>query len=98
MAKPIEVQVFQAALLVEGKRVRLTKTIARQFPILDGRKRWDAAVVGEPQPEPICKVAGKVLGTSYTWMYLVEDAEAGLGWVAATQMSEAVVTHHDADN
>lgn len=90
MVKPIEVQVFQATLLIEERRVRLTRSIAKQLPILDGHKRWDAAVDGEPQPEPICKVAGKILGQSYSWMYLVEDPEAGLGWVAATQMCEGM--------
>jgi len=84
----MEVEIYQAYLMIEGKRVRLTKAIAQQLPILDGRKRWDAAMVGEPQPEPICKVAGKVLGERYAWMVLVPDEEAGLGWVAAVQPSE----------
>ena len=86
----IEVQVFQAYLVVEGKKVRLTKAVAKQFPTLDGKKRWDAAYAGKPQPEPICKVMGKVLGQIHEWMYLVEDPVAGLGWVAATQMIESM--------
>ena len=81
----MEVRVSQVFLFVEDRKVRLTKSMARQFPILDGGKRWRAAEHGRPQPEPICKVTGKVLGQSWSWMYLVEDEVAGLGWVAAMQ-------------
>ena len=88
----IEVQIHRAYLVVEGKRVKLTKSIAKQFPVLNATARWDAAVMGEPQPEPLCKVAGKVLGEElYAWMYLVPDEEAGLGWIAAMQPSEGMV-------
>ena len=48
--------------------------------------RRRAAELGEPQPEPICKVMGSVLGSTFKWLYLVQDDEAGLGWVAATEM------------
>ena len=29
---------------------------------------------------------GSVLGSTYRWLYLVEDEEAGLGWVAAMEV------------
>lgn len=65
------------------------------IPHLGGKKRWDAAAEGKPQPEPICKIAGKTLAQPYRWLYLVPDDEAGLGWVAATEMhprmAEAVI-------
>ena len=84
----MDVEIYRAVLTIEGRRERLTKAIAKQFPALSGRIRWQAAEKGEPQPEPICKVAGHVLGEQYTWMYLVEDPLAGLAWVAAMQTSE----------
>ena len=91
----MKVEIYRAILTVEKRKERLTRTIAKQLPILDGKERWDAAANGEPQPEPICKVAGSTLGQSHRWYYLVPDEEAGLGWVAATQMhpkmAEAVI-------
>ncbi len=84
----IQVNVHRAYLVIEDRKEKLTKAIARQFPILEGRQRWDAALAGEPQPEPICKVRGEVLKQPFNWMYLVEDEEAGLGWVAAMQPDE----------
>ena len=89
------IEIYRASLTVEKRKERLTRAIAKQFPILDGQKRWNAAEDGEPQPEPICKVLGKTLGQSYRWLYLVPDEVAGLGWVAATEMhpkmAEAVI-------
>jgi hypothetical protein len=80
----MKVKVYQAILTIGKRQVRLTKSIAKQLPILDGRKRWRAAEQGEPQSEPIAKVIGKTLGEDlHIWMYLIEDPEAGLGWVAA---------------
>lgn len=77
----MEVQVYRATLTVEGRTVRLTKAIAKQFPIHTGSRRWDTMAKGESVPEPICKVNGKTLGASSNWLYLVEDSEAGLVWV-----------------
>lgn len=84
----MEVQIYRAILIIEGRKEQFTKSRAKQLPILSGGDRWRAAEKGEPQPEPICKVAGKVLGQSYGWMYLVEDPVAGLGWVAAMQPNQ----------
>jgi len=91
----MKVEICRVILTIEKRKERLTRAIAKQFPILDGNKRWDAAENGEPQPDPICKVAGNTLGQSHRWYYLVPDEVAGLGWVAATQMhprmAEAVI-------
>lgn len=80
----MEVEIYRVTLTIEKRKVRLTKAIAKQFPILDGGKRWRAAERGEEQPTPSCKVRAKVLNKdSYrNWLYLVKDNEAGLGWVA----------------
>lgn len=81
----MKIRTSQVFLMVKDREVRLTKSVAKQLPILDGQARWRAAERGEPQPQPICKVIGKVLGQNWSWMYLVEDDVAGLGWVAAMQ-------------
>lgn len=82
----MEIEIYRAFIVVEERKERLTKAIAKQLPILDGKKRWDAAQAGEPQPRPMCKIVGKTLDQPYRWFYLVPDEEAGLGWVAATEM------------
>ena len=76
----MKVEVFQAFLTIEGKRLRLTKAIAKQFPICAGTVRMVAA--GQAK-DPICKVRGAVLGRTFGWLYLVEDAVAGLVWEPA---------------
>ena len=82
----MDVELYQAFLTIDKRKVKLTKSIAKQMPILDGKARWHGAEQGLPQPEPFCKVAGHVLNQMYDWMYLVEDEVAGLGWVAAMQV------------
>ncbi len=93
----MKVRISRVFLTIEDREVRLTKSMAKQFPILDGAARWRAAEHGEAQPEPICKVAGRVLGQSWSWLYLVEDEVAGLGWVAAMQpdprLADTIVEH-----
>jgi hypothetical protein len=84
----MQVNIHRAYLVIEDRQEKLSKALARQLPILDRTQRWDAAMAGEPQPEPICKVKGEVLKQPFNWMYLVEDEEAGLGWVAAMQPDE----------
>jgi hypothetical protein len=84
----MEVDIHRVFLTVEGRREKLTKSIAKQLPTLDGKLRWRAAELGEDAPEPICKVMGSVLGHTWDWMYLVKDEAAGLGWVAAMQIDE----------
>jgi len=81
----MEVEVYQAILTVEKRKVRLTKSIAKQFPVRPAMDRWRAAEKGETQPAPICKVPGSALGHPFEWMYLIEDPVAGLAWVAAMQ-------------
>jgi hypothetical protein len=77
----MDVQIYVAKLVVEGVSKNLTKTVAKQFPILPRRDRWDAATSGQTQPKPICKVNGKTLSEPSDWLYLVEDKTAGLAWV-----------------
>jgi len=84
----MEVKIYRASLTIEGRKERLTKSMAKQLPIQPWGDRWRAAEKGEPQPEPICKVSGHVLEQMFDWMYLVEDPIAGLGWVAAMQPNE----------
>lgn len=61
--------------------MRLTKAIAKQFPIRRNSGRWDATVKGEDVPQAICKIAGKTLGAASEWLFLVKDEVAGLAWV-----------------
>lgn len=102
----MKVKVYLAYLVVNEKEVRLTKSIARQFPLLDARARLRKAEAGEEAREPIGKVRIKALGHPETsgykgvwaprgWVYLVEDAEAGLAWVSPivpmAKLAEAIM-------
>jgi len=84
--KGFVVNVHVVTLQVEERSQRLTKAIARQFPVLESAVRWRAMENGQPVSAPICKVRGQTLGHIWEWMYLVEDATAGLAWVAAMQV------------
>ena len=50
----MQVKVHEVTLTVNERERRLTKAIAKQFPILDGKGRWRAAELGQSQPDPIC--------------------------------------------
>lgn len=87
----MKVKVYQARLIVEEKEVKLTKSVGRQFPLLDGRARNDRAREGLEGKKPIGKVRIQALGHPDTsgyskpwaprgWLYLVQDDEAGLAW------------------
>jgi len=86
----VDVQIFQAKLTIEEKTVKLTKSVAKQFPIRSGRERWDAVVKGKDVPQPLGKVAGKMLGAVGEWLFLVKDEEAGLVWVPPTSFFSAL--------
>lgn len=79
----MEVQVSIASLVVEGKAIRLTKSVAKQFPLCSGQERQRAGDKGEEAAEPIAKVMGQTLGAHCSWLYLVQDDEAGLAWQPA---------------
>lgn len=78
----VKVQVYRAVLTVEGETIRLTKSIAKQFPFDDPRrKRYSNIVSGRPLREPIGKVMGSVLGIDeFSWLYLVPDEKSGMAW------------------
>ncbi|MFQ5614732.1 MAG: hypothetical protein ACE5H9_21640, partial [Anaerolineae bacterium] len=76
---------------IKENEEKLTKAIARQFPILSGQERFDAAMAGESQPDAICKILGITLGVSaHKWLYLVEDKEGGLAWVPPVLIYKAL--------
>ena len=76
----VQVTIHTATLTIEEQTVKLTKGIAKQFPVLPLTTRWDEIVAGTPR-EPICKVNGEALGKTAQWYYLVQDDAAGLAWV-----------------
>ena len=81
----MNVKIYQAKLVIEGKEKVLTRSIAKQFPTHSVEAR--SVLAGEAK-EPICKVRGDVLGCMSTWYYLVEDEEAGLAWEPAAIYGE----------
>lgn len=83
----MKINLYEATITVNEKERRLTKAIAKQFPIISGRERCHNLETGIAQPEPLCKVAGLVLGKElWTWLYLIEDEVAGLKWVAVNEL------------
>ncbi len=82
----MQVKIHQAELLISKKFVKLTKSVAKQFPILDARDRWFKMESGEDVPVPICKVNADTIKPKYpwTWLYLIEIPN-GLAWVAANE-------------
>ena len=83
----MEIEIYRAYLVIESKREKLTRTIAKQFPIRPGNARS----LYSPNKEPICKVRGATLGHIATWLYLVQDEEAGLAWEPANMVREDLV-------
>ena len=77
------VKIYQATIVIQKKERRLTKAVAKQFPFQHWEIRWNKAIRGKVARGPLCKVAGKTLRQAHTWLYLVEDKEAGLAWVPA---------------
>lgn len=81
----MKIELVTAYIVTESQRQKLTKAIAKQFPIVNTAPRWRAMEKGQDVVLPICKVNGKTLGSSHQWLYLVPDDEAGYVWVAAMQ-------------
>lgn len=83
----MEVKIHQAFLVIKGREVRVTKSIAKQFPLRTwrnqmGEDRSLRMLTGRPTPKPICKVQARTLDKGLSgWMILVPDNEAGLVWV-----------------
>lgn len=78
----IEVEIYRVYLTTEKERVRLTKAIAKQFPIAQSRHRVDLACRGQEAPKPICKVLAGVLDnvqSTSIWLVLVPNDD-GLRW------------------
>lgn len=83
----MNVRIYEATLAINNKERKLTKSIARQFPISSGQVRARKLEQGCRQPQAICKVQGATLGKEYwTWLYLVHDEVAGLKWVAVNEL------------
>lgn len=78
----IKVNIYRAVLTVEGERVKLTRSIAQQFPLDEPRrKRYMNAISNRPLRDPIGKVRGYLLGVEeFPWLYLVPEPESGLAW------------------
>jgi len=77
----VYVKVCEVRLSSELGERRLTKAIAKQFPLKFGSERFDLAVTCQPKPEPICKVlAGTLERDALGWLVLTEDPIAGFAW------------------
>lgn len=80
----MKVKIYQATLTIDEKLVKLTKAIARQFPVLDAQGRWRKIENGDKVTSPICKVNAETIKRDYLWpwLYLIQT-DNGLAWVAA---------------
>lgn len=79
----MEVAVHRAVLTIEGRKVRLTKDIARQLPLRSwvANERHRRIEAGRPVPKAICKIMAKVFDRHRAgWLILIPDAIAGLAW------------------
>jgi len=90
----MKVDIYIATIQTELREVRLTKNIAKQFPIRYGSDRWDRYVRGEDVPRALCKIRGATIGTS-GWLILVEDDVAGLAWDVPVMNDELVKSGFD---
>lgn len=85
----MEVNVHQAFFTVKGREIRLTKSVAKQFPLRHhgytpnrGISRANRMLQGKPYEEALCKTQARTLDRDLSgWMLLVKDEEAGLIWV-----------------
>lgn len=78
----MEVNVYQATLVIEQRTVRLTKAVAKQFPIKWGsHSREEDAWAGREKTEALGKVQANVFERDTTgWLVLIPDKVAGLCW------------------
>lgn len=83
----IEVKVHVAYITVRGESKRLTKAIAKQFPVKGDRST--SAMRGTEEPEPLCKINAATIDKDYTgWFLLVPDPIAGLVWTRPADFRE----------
>lgn len=86
----MKIKLYEARIKVGESERRLTKAVAKQFPVISGRERAHALEVGNEQPQPLCKVYGRTLGVDWTWLYLLPD-ENGYRWVGVYEVHEDYV-------
>lgn len=84
----MKIKLVEAYVITKESERRLTKAIAKQFPVREFGKRGFRLENGQPVDEPICKVRGETLGLVGTWYYLVEDVKAGYIWEHAFIVKE----------
>jgi len=80
----MKIEVVRAWIVTDEGKARLTKAVAKQFPVRNNNDRIDAMERGEAeQPSPIGKVLATVfLGKEgWGWFILVRDELAGYAWV-----------------
>jgi hypothetical protein len=82
----MEIQICRAYIVTEEGRTKLTKTIAKQFPILPGNSRARRLESGEEVEVPLCKILGKTLGDSNHWLYLIPFKMTGYAWVQVNEL------------
>lgn len=95
----MEVEIHRAFLTVEGRKVRLTKDIARQLPLRHGAtsERFYGIAAGKPVPQGICKILARVYDRDLRgWLILVPDVLSGLAWTEPVVMPK-VPQETDAD-
>jgi len=74
----MQIKLCEAWIVTENTRRRLTKSMARQFPI---RRGWARQIRLVPLETPVCKIRGKAIGHRGAWLYLIPDDEAGYIWL-----------------
>lgn len=75
----MKINVIQARVVTEEGSVKLTKSVAKQFPLKWG---YEGRELTRKQT-PICKVLGATLGPNaqkIRWLFLVADEMAGYVW------------------
>lgn len=82
----MKIQVCMAYVVTEEKKVRLTKAVAKQFPIFSGSDRARALEQGIEQSKPLGKVMGQTLSKPWTWLYLLADEVSGYAWVGVNEL------------
>lgn len=91
--KAVAVQVFQATLVFQEQSVKLTKAVAKQFPVLKPFSvRFDAMAEavrdGTPSEEALPSAYLKVNAKSIdkdalgSWYLLVDHPDGGLAWAS----------------
>jgi hypothetical protein len=77
----VKIQICRAHIVTEEGKTKLTKAVAKQFPILPGNSRAARLEAGKEVEAPLCKVLGATLGDPNHWLYLIPFALTGYAWV-----------------